>query len=87
MSEEMPTWRMALWPTRGGALRRCTSCLHCRQHRCKAMDKRCAKQSNQIAGLNPTSQKIQIELARPFLGIAGRPQHYLLVLVPPAPGS
>jgi hypothetical protein len=54
---------------------------------CKVTDDLCTQQSNQVASLNPTSQKIQIELARPFLGIAGRPQHYLLVLVPPAPGS
>lgn len=32
----MPTWRMALWPTRRGARRRCRGCRHCREHGCKA---------------------------------------------------
>jgi 4-amino-4-deoxy-L-arabinose transferase-like glycosyltransferase len=51
---------------------------------CEATDDRCTMQSNQIAGLNPASQKIQIELVRHFLGIAGWPQRYLLFLIPPA---
>lgn len=52
---------------------------------CEATDEDCAKQSDKIAGLNPASRRLQIEIMRHFLGIAGRPQRYLLVLVPPAP--
>ncbi len=51
---------------------------------CEAADDRCTIQSNQI---DPASRKIQFELERNFLGIAGRPQRYILMLVPPAPES
>lgn len=54
---------------------------------CEATDDQCTLQSSQIASLNPASRKIQIELVRYFLGVAGRPQRYLLVLIPPAPES
>ena len=35
------------------------------------------------AGRNPASRRIDVDIARNFLGILGKPQHYVIFIIPP----
>ena len=35
------------------------------------------------AARNPASRRIDVNIARNFLGIPGQPQHYVIFIVPP----
>jgi hypothetical protein len=48
---------------------------------CLAADQPCRAAAERVAG--PGSRRVEVELARRFLGVAGRPARYLIVVIPP----
>jgi len=50
---------------------------------CLAEQADCIAQSSSIASRNPQSRKIEIQLARSYLGIPGQQQSYVIFIVPP----
>jgi hypothetical protein len=50
---------------------------------CFAEDTRCITDSNTIASHTSASRRIETRIVRDFLGIAGKPYDYVIVIVPP----
>jgi hypothetical protein len=50
---------------------------------CSADEANWVAAAAQRAARDPASRRIDIEIARNFLGIAGRPQHYVVFIIPP----
>jgi len=50
---------------------------------CFSEETACIDSSSQIASRNPASRKLEIQLVRNYLGLPGRPQGYVIYVVPP----
>lgn len=50
---------------------------------CRVHDRDCLAPLNALAARGPAGRRLEVELSRSFLGMAGAPERYLIVAIPP----